>query len=430
MRISSACHRRQPTFDQLVRHCLGVGNHLVDIVGELGTQRFAERNRFCGNHVHERPALNSGKDRGVELLCKRLFVRQDHPTPWTAQGLVRRRRGDMGMGEGRRISTRRDETCKMRHIHQEIGTNHIGNGPELLEIQNPRDRGSARDDHLGLVFLRQRFDLVVVGQQVIFPNAVLDRVEPFAGLVGPCAVCEMSTGIKAHAQNGVPRLQQRGEDALVRLTARVGLNIRETATEELLRPIYCKVLGNVHELAPAIVPAAGVAFRILVCHDAALCFHDSRRDDVFAGNQFDLVALATKFLTHSGGKFRVAGCKAFREEAVVAMRGVHWCTPIGSVGMAVYLAQGRRVRKGIFDASLPQYETKGCCRSVPGLVFGHGLDTLAVGGVGYECATVELSGQCQRGCTVGTRSIDDPLWAGIAGGSGRRCGSWRGRFHA
>ena len=65
----------------------------------LRLQRFAERHRLGRDDVHQRSALDAGEDGLVDLLGA-LFLAQDHAAPRAAQGLVRRRGHEVGVGTG------------------------------------------------------------------------------------------------------------------------------------------------------------------------------------------------------------------------------------------------------------------------------------------------------------------------------------------
>ena len=157
-----------------------------------------------------------------------------------------------------------------------------------------RNGRAAGDDQLGLVLGRKLGDLVVVDPQVLLAHAVLDRVEPLARLVGRRAVGQVAAGVEAHAQDGVAGLDQRLEHALVGLAARIRLHVGEAAAEQLLGPLDGQVLGDVDILAAAIVALARIAFGVFVGHHRALRLHHGAGDDVFGGDQLDLVALAAK----------------------------------------------------------------------------------------------------------------------------------------
>src|SRR3546814_1588293 len=77
----------------------------------------------------------------------------------------------------------------------------------------------------------------------------------------------------------------------------MGLNIDEVAVEQLLRPFDGQRLGDIDELAAAIIATAGIALRIFVRQDRSLGLENRAGDDVLGGDQLDLVLLAPQFLT-------------------------------------------------------------------------------------------------------------------------------------
>src|SRR5690606_8495748 len=117
------------------------------------------------------------------------------------------------------------------------------------------------------------------------------------------------------AHEGVARLQQRQEHGLVHLAAGVRLNISEFAVEELLGALDGEFLDDVDELAAAVVALARIAFRILVGQDRTLRLENGARDDVFRGDQLDLVALATELLADCRKDFRIALFERLGEES-------------------------------------------------------------------------------------------------------------------
>ncbi len=91
-----------------------------------------------------------------------------------------------------------------------------------------------------------------------------------------------------------PGCSSAEEHGLVHLAAGVRLHVGEVAAEELLGALDRQFLGDVDELAAAIVALARIALGILVGHDRALRFEHGAGDDVFRGDQLDLMALATE----------------------------------------------------------------------------------------------------------------------------------------
>src|SRR5207253_2915362 len=68
MRIGASSDKVGTPFLETVGQRLGVGDYRLRISLELRLQRLAEGNRLGGDDVHQRSALKSGKDRGVDLL--------------------------------------------------------------------------------------------------------------------------------------------------------------------------------------------------------------------------------------------------------------------------------------------------------------------------------------------------------------------------
>ena len=147
---------------------------------EVGPQRLAERDRLRGDDMHQRPALQAGEDRRVDLLRDLLVVGEDQAAARTAQRLVRGRRDDMRMRDRRRMHAAGDEPGEMRHVDHQIGADRIGDLAEALEIPDARIGRAAGDDELRLVGVRDPLDLVVVEQLVLAPHAVGHDLEPFA----------------------------------------------------------------------------------------------------------------------------------------------------------------------------------------------------------------------------------------------------------
>ena len=58
--------------------CLGIDHNLALIIAERRLQRFMKTNRFRRDNMHERSALDSGKNSRVDLFRKFLLA-QDNP---------------------------------------------------------------------------------------------------------------------------------------------------------------------------------------------------------------------------------------------------------------------------------------------------------------------------------------------------------------
>jgi hypothetical protein len=87
---------------------------------------------------------------------------------------------------------------------------------------------------------------------------------------------------------------------LVHLAAGVRLHVGELSAEQLLGALDRQVLGDIDELAAAVIARARIALGVFVGHHRALRFQHGAGDDVLRGDQLDLVALAAELLFDRG----------------------------------------------------------------------------------------------------------------------------------
>ena len=132
----------------------------------------------------------------------------------------------------------------------------------------------------------------------------------------------MSARVQIEPHEGVAGLQQGQKHRLVHLAARIGLNVGIGRTEQLLRPLDCQRFGHVHELAAAVIALARIALGIFVGHHGTLRLHHGPADDVFRGNQLNLMALTTKLCGDRSEHFGVARRQGFGEKAGNGGHGV------------------------------------------------------------------------------------------------------------
>ena len=84
-------------------------------------------------------------------------------------------------------------------------------------------------------------------------------------------------------------------DGRVGLGARVRLHVDVLGAEELLGPVDGELLGDVDELAAAVVALARIALGVLVGEHRALAVEDRLRHEVLGGDHLErrLLALAS-----------------------------------------------------------------------------------------------------------------------------------------
>ena len=156
------------------------------------------------------------------------------------------------------------------------------------------------------MLLRQGPDLVVV-DAAVGTQAVGHHVVVFARKVRGGAVGQVSALVQAHSQHRVAGLAQSLIHGKVGLGAGVGLYVGKARAKELLGPLNGDIFHHVHALTAAVVPVGGVALRIFVGQDAACGGEDRRTDNVFRGDQFDILLLAVEFRPDSLSDLRVGG---------------------------------------------------------------------------------------------------------------------------
>ena len=139
---------------------------------------------------------------------------------------------------------------------------------------------------------RKRKDLVLVDERGVARDAVVDDgVEP-AREVHLKAVREVAPVVEPEREHGVTRLDQRGVDRHVRLSAGVRLDVRVLGAEQLLRAVDRELLDLVHHLAAAVVATTRIALGVLVGENRAGCLEHGRPGEVLRRDQLDLAALA------------------------------------------------------------------------------------------------------------------------------------------
>ena len=90
----------------------------------------------------------------------------------------------------------------------------------------------------------------------------------------------MTACIKAHAENGIARLYEGLENALIGLAARIGLDVGKTAIKERFGAVSRKLFNNIDIFAAAIIAPPRIPFGVFIGQDGALGFEHRARDNV------------------------------------------------------------------------------------------------------------------------------------------------------
>ncbi len=123
----------------------------------------------------------------------------------------------MGVRERARIETGADQTREVSHVDEQVGTDFIGNGTKLGEVDAAGIGRAARNNELGLVLVSELAHLVEINEVGLRVDTIVHGLEPFPRLVDGRAMGEVAACGERQTENGVARLEQRVEHALVGL---------------------------------------------------------------------------------------------------------------------------------------------------------------------------------------------------------------------
>src|SRR5436190_1308370 len=304
VRVGAAGEDVEAAVHQPVGESVGVRPDLALVVAERLGRRDLEARRLRGDRVLERPALHPGEDGAVDRL-RVLLLAEDEAGARPGERLVGGRRDEVGVRHRVRVQAGRDESGEVRHVAKEVRADLVRDLAEAVGLDDTRVRGAAAHDHPRPVFLRELEHLVVVDDHGLATHPVVgDRVEA-AREVDLEPVRQVAAVVEREREDRVPRVEDGGVRAHVRLRARVRLDVRVLRAEELLRPVDRELLDAVDELAAAVVAPARVALGVLVRRRRADCLQDRRPREVLRRDQLDLAALPLEFAAEEVGDLRV-----------------------------------------------------------------------------------------------------------------------------
>jgi hypothetical protein len=220
----------------------------------------------------------------------------------------------MGMRKRTGMCSAGDEAGEMGHVDEEFGADLIGNFAKAAEIDEPGIGRSTGDDDLWAVLARELCHLLEVDPMVIAAHAVGYGLEPAPRHVHGRAMGQVAAGGKVEAQERVARRHQGHEGGGIGRRARVRLNVCELTSEKPRKAFNRKVFNDVDMLAAAVIAPPWQSLRIFVGQDRPLRFQDRLADDVFRGNELDLVALARELALDHVGHFGIGLRERGREQ--------------------------------------------------------------------------------------------------------------------
>ncbi len=277
--------------------CVGYEHSLV--LAELVRQGL-----LGGDDVHQRAALDPGKQRSIDTLGKFLLA-HDQPTARPTQGLVRGGSDELAVRNGGRVESGYHQSGDMCDIRHQQGSRLVGDLAKALEVENTAVGAGTANDQLGSVLTGDGGHLVVVNGLGFWVDPVRNDLEITPRVGESVSVGQVTTACQIHAHQGVPGLENREVDGHVGLSAAVRLDVDVLGAEQLPGALDRQALSHIHILAPTVIPPPRVTFGILVRHHAASSLEDRLADEVLGGNQFDGLVLSPAFVGDGSIDFRV-----------------------------------------------------------------------------------------------------------------------------
>jgi hypothetical protein len=102
-----------------------------------------------------------------------------------------------------------------------------------------------------------------------------------------------------------------------------GCTLANLQSNSFLARSMASSLGDVDELAAAIIALARITLGIFVGHDRALRLEHGAGDDVFGGDQLDLVALATELVADRAEDLGISLLERGSKEGFEVFRSGH-----------------------------------------------------------------------------------------------------------
>ena len=256
--------------------------------------------------MHERATLNARENRRIKFFAQRLVIGQNQTAAGPAQGFMRCCGDRMSIWQRTGMRTAGNKAGNMCHIDQQIGTHTVSNFAETGKIDDARIGRTARNDEFRLMLFCQSLNLVKINAMVIAAHTILHGIKPFAGLVWSRTMGQVSAGGEAHAQDRITGFDERLKHRLIGLRPGIGLHIGIGAIVKFTNTLDGKLFGHINMFATAIITPTGIALGIFIGQHRALHLHHRLGNNIFRGNQLNLVFLARQFAAQNAGNIRIA----------------------------------------------------------------------------------------------------------------------------
>ena len=305
--VGAAGDQLQTAVHQRLGQGGGVGHDLVLIGLEIRAEDLSEGHGLGGDDVHQGAALNAGEDGAVDLPGDHRVVGEDNSAAGSAHGLMGGGGDHVRIGHGRGMLPCRHQAGNVGHIHHQERAHFPGDTAESSIVDDPGIGGCTGDDHFRMVGQSQFPHLIVIDPAGGGIHAVGDDIVVLSGEIRLAAVGQMAAVIQRHAHDRIPGLAEGQIHGVVGLGTAVGLYIGVFGVENELGPLDADILRHIHIFAAAVEPVAGIPLGILVREYRGHGGHDFLADQVFRGDEFDIVSLTLELQVQDLCDLRVVG---------------------------------------------------------------------------------------------------------------------------
>ncbi len=198
-----------------------------------------------------------------------------------------------------------DKTREVGHVDHQVRIDLVRDLRERREIEDPRIRAVAGDDHLRAHLERALANRRHVEDAALLVNEIrLEVIDP-AAEADRRAVAQMAALIERHAEHGVAGAEHACVDGHVRLGAGMGLDVGVVGSEEGLGAVPGQVLDLVDDLTSTVVALPRDALGVLVVEPGAERLEDRDGREVLRRDQLEGLLLAHQLGVEQGRNFRI-----------------------------------------------------------------------------------------------------------------------------
>ena len=184
-----------------------------------------------------------------------------------------------------------NQTGRVRHVHHKNGAYLVCYATDTSVVPLAAVSTRAGNDEFGLMRASFELEVIVIHATRFFVEVIAYSVEHQTGEINGRTMTEVTAVTEVKTHEGIAGFEASHEHRHVRLRAAVRLHIHILRVVELLQALAGDVLGDIDNLATAVVAVTGVTLGVLVGQHAAHRFQYLVADEVLARDQFNSFGL-------------------------------------------------------------------------------------------------------------------------------------------